>query len=110
MSAMSNIENNIDRSLDKFFGKLKRFTNQTSAVVNMSAWLQFWAFDCIGEINFSTPMGFLDAGKDVDDICELDHEMMMYFALVSFRSLSILQQLTVTSGAKCQHLKRCWRN
>lgn len=86
MSAMVNIEQNIDRSIEKFLGKLKGFTKAKFAVVNMSAWLQYFAFDCIGEINFSQPMGFMDSGKDVDDICQLDHEMMMYFALVSTTS------------------------
>jgi hypothetical protein len=49
----------------------------------MAAWMQFYAFDTLGEINFSTKLGFLDTGTDVNGICELDHEQMMYFALVS---------------------------
>lgn len=69
-------------------------------VVDMSAWLQYFAFDCIGEINFSQPMGFMDSDKDVDGICQLDHEMMMYFALVSTTSSCHFRRLTNISGAK----------
>ena len=99
MSSMANIEDNIDRSIEVFMGKLKGFTKGSSAIVNISAWLQFFAFDCIGEINFSQPMGFMDAGKDLDDICELDHEMMMYFALVGAWSFREDVQLTAPVGS-----------
>lgn len=85
MSAMAKVEPNIDRSANKFIMRIKGFTQHHSAVLNMSPWLQYFAFDSIGEINFSEAIGLMDAGEDIDSICELDHEMMMYFALVSSR-------------------------
>ncbi|KAI9667768.1 MAG: hypothetical protein M1821_000585 [Bathelium mastoideum] len=80
MSGMSELEPNLDRSISLFTNELSRLTKGTSAVVDMSPWLQFWAFDALGEVNFSQAMGFLKAGKDIDGICELDHQMMFYFA------------------------------
>lgn len=53
------------------------------SIVDMSPWLQYYTFDCLGEVNFSQKMGFLESGTDVGGICQLDHHMMMYFALVS---------------------------
>lgn len=89
MSAMSNKVSNINRSVVKFIGRIRGFTETGSEILDMSAWLQYWAFDCIGEINFSQSIGFSDAGKDLDDICQIDHEMMTYFAVVCTPTMTL---------------------
>ncbi|KAL9065628.1 MAG: hypothetical protein Q9157_007414 [Trypethelium eluteriae] len=81
MSTVTEVEPNIDRSIQTFISRLEDITNLQSATVDMSAWLQFWTFDTIGEIDFSQPIGFLEAGADIDGICERDHEMMLYYAV-----------------------------
>lgn len=57
-----------------------------AASVDLAAWLQFYAFDSLGAVNFSKKLGFLEAGIDLDGICHLDHEQMMYFAVVCTHS------------------------
>ncbi|KAH8695773.1 hypothetical protein GQ44DRAFT_581812, partial [Phaeosphaeriaceae sp. PMI808] len=39
-----------------------------SASVDMASWLQYYAFDSFGAVNFSKMLGFVDAGKGVDGI------------------------------------------
>lgn len=53
-----------------------------SGPVDLAAWLQYYAFDSLGAVNFSKKLGFMDSGTDVDGICHLDHDQMMYFAVV----------------------------
>ena len=83
MTAITELEPNIDRSIEMLITRLKTFAGVGPTTINMSAWLQFWAFDALGNINFSQPIGFLESGKDIHGICELDHEMMLYYAVVS---------------------------
>lgn len=93
-------EPNLDRSLDLFIRKLKDLVkSRPQQPVDVSAWLQFWTFDALGEVNFSRPMGFLDAGEDIDGICQLDHDMMVYFANVTSLFESCLPMLTFLVGS-----------
>lgn len=54
-----------------------------AAVIDMSAWMQFFSFDTIGEVNFSRNFGFLETGTDVDWAIREAEERMRYFELVS---------------------------
>lgn len=82
MTAVTEFEFHIDSCTQLLASKMGEFAQQQLAVVDMSAWLQYYAFDCLGEINFSCKLGFLDTGLNVKGICKLDHKQMMYFALV----------------------------
>ena len=81
-SALKDIQPNLDRCVALFVDRLGELVRSGPATVDMSAWLQFYTFDSLGEVNFSQPMGFLASGTDLDGICELDHHMMRHFALV----------------------------
>lgn len=81
-TAVSEYEFHIDSGIQLFLSRVGDLVKHQSAIVDMSAWLQYYAFDTLGEINFSRKFGFLDTGMDVDGICKLDHKQMMYFALV----------------------------
>ncbi|KAM3081914.1 hypothetical protein ACMFMG_004378 [Clarireedia jacksonii] len=80
-SALKDIQPNLDRCVLLFIDRLGDLAKSGPVTVDMSAWLQFYTFDSLGEVNFSQPMGFLASGTDVDGICELDHHMMRHFAL-----------------------------
>ena len=46
--------------------------------INLGEWLEFYAFDVIGEITFSKKMGFLEQGKDVDGMIGRIEGMLKY--------------------------------
>jgi hypothetical protein len=84
-TAVVKLEHHIDNCTRVFLSKMQEMIElQKPTGVDMSAWLQYYAFDSLGEINFSKRLGFLDTGTDIDGICELDHKQMMYFALVCY--------------------------
>ncbi|MCJ1237848.1 hypothetical protein MMC14_005835 [Varicellaria rhodocarpa] len=81
-TAATELEFHIDSCVRLFTSRMEEFAREPGKAVNMSAWLQYYAFDSLGEVNFSRKLGFLASGTDVDGICELDHKQMMYFALM----------------------------
>ncbi|KAI0446171.1 cytochrome P450 [Xylaria telfairii] len=81
-TAVSGLEYHLDDCTRLFLFKMNEILGQEkSSKVDMAAWLQYYAFDSLGAVNFSQMLGFLETGTDVDGICHLDHEQMMYFAV-----------------------------
>ena len=92
MSAIGDLEFRIDRCLNTLISKFKQMTQDGPAVVDMSAWVQFFAFDTIGAVNFSRNFGFLDSGTDVDWAIKEAEERMRYFELVSSSSFVSIRE------------------
>ncbi|KKY35194.1 putative cytochrome p450 [Diaporthe ampelina] len=68
MSNLVSFEPLVDRTIDMFRQELdRRFVTHGNAC-DLDAWLQFFAFDVVGEITFSTRLGFLEEGRDVEGI------------------------------------------
>lgn len=53
-------------------------------VCNLGEWLQWFAFDVVGELTYSRRLGFLDQGKDVDGIIRSIGRQLDYAAIVSY--------------------------
>ncbi|KAF8173778.1 cytochrome P450 oxidoreductase [Mycena galopus ATCC 62051] len=49
--------------------------------VNLGEWLQYYAFDVVGEVTFSTKFGFLEKGMDVDGIIAAIRGILTYVSL-----------------------------
>lgn len=82
-TAVSTLEFHLDDCTRVFMSKMQEMIGSSnSGPVDLAAWLQYYAFDSLGAVNFSKKLGFMDFGKDIDGICHLDHEQMMYFAVV----------------------------
>ena len=58
-------EEAIDSCINLFMDRLGEFASQRKPV-NLGAWLQYFAFDVVGEVTFASKLGFLSEGKDVD--------------------------------------------
>lgn len=103
-TAVSGLEFHLDDCTHLFLSKMNEIIGPKKAgKVDIAAWLQYYAFDSLGAVNFSQMLGFLESGTDVDGICHLDHEQMMYFAVVCTRCTLLficLSSLTVASGDK----------
>lgn len=55
----------IDSCVDLFMNRLRDLTADGSPI-DLGAWLQYFAFDVVGEVSFASKLGFLEQGKDVD--------------------------------------------
>ncbi|KAK4690313.1 hypothetical protein P7C71_g6448, partial [Lecanoromycetidae sp. Uapishka_2] len=77
MSALQNIEYQVDSTISTLSSKLTSFS-QSSQPIDLAKWLQFFAFDTIGAITFDKPIGFLEKGTDLADIQETIHTYSRY--------------------------------
>ncbi|KAF9238714.1 hypothetical protein LCP9604111_9356 [Penicillium roqueforti] len=75
MSTLTEFEPFVDKIIHTLFGRLDEFVAEAK-VCDIAAWLQYYAFDVIGELTFSKPLGFLEKGNDVDGIIvALEHTL-----------------------------------
>lgn len=62
-------EDAIDSCSRLFMEKLRSFVDRNKPV-DLGQWLQYYAFDVIGELSFAKKLGFLQVGADVDSMME----------------------------------------
>ena len=55
----------VDSCVNLFMDRLNEFASRGDQV-DLGAWLQYFAFDVVGEVTFASKLGFLEQGKDVD--------------------------------------------
>ncbi|OAP58487.1 hypothetical protein AYL99_07577 [Fonsecaea erecta] len=70
----------IDSCVNLFMYRLNEFASKREPV-DLGAWLQYFAFDVVGEVTFASKLGFLDQGKDVDGMMKAIEGMLAYAAL-----------------------------
>lgn len=94
MSTLVQFEPLVDSTTTIFLQQLEdRFANRDddSGVCDFGEWLQYYAFDVIGELTFSKRLGFVDSGKDVDDIISNLERVMNYVSLVCSHYFLLMQ-------------------
>lgn len=92
MSTLVSFEPYVDATMRVMCDELeRRFVSKEgrhAPTANLSDWLQFFAFDVIGELTFSKRFGFLENGVDVDGIMAGLWNMFKKTSLVSYLSTS----------------------
>lgn len=90
LSTLVQYEPFVDRTIELFLQQLEdRFARKSGAdgVVEWPTWLQYYAFDVIGELTYSSTHGFLETGTDVDGIIAYLSKYMRYLIKVRFLPL-----------------------
>jgi hypothetical protein len=86
LSTLVQFEPLVDSTTLAFLDQLeKRFADRdgSAGICDFSTWLQFYAFDVIGELTYSRRLGFVDRGEDVDCIIKNLEWLLNYAAIVS---------------------------
>ena len=68
MSNLVSFETYVDSTMTVFFQRLEDLFVKTGTTCDLGEWVQFFAFDVMGEITFSKRLGFLETGEDVSNI------------------------------------------
>lgn len=89
MSALVQYEPFVDNTTKLFLEQTKNIYVNNPEGCDFTQWLQFYAFDVIGEITYSKRHGFVENNKDVDGIVAYLSWLFLYVAPVSFNELSI---------------------
>lgn len=86
MSTLVQFEPLVDSTTIEFLKQLsQRFVDRSddSGICDFGTWLQYYAFDVIGELTYSKRLGFVDGGVDVDNIIGSLEWFLGYAAVVS---------------------------
>ena len=90
MSSLVQYEPSVDITTAKFLDQTEALFASENKVCDFAEWLQYYAFDVIGEITYSKRHGFIDSGKDVDGMVGYLGKLFSYVAPVR-HPFSILQ-------------------
>ncbi|KAL9109587.1 MAG: hypothetical protein Q9227_005767 [Pyrenula ochraceoflavens] len=82
MSSVLQSEDEIGQCGQLLVQKLQDDFASKGKPVDLGAWLQYYAFDVIGEVTFATKLGFLEQGKDVEGMMKSIEGMLTYAAVI----------------------------
>lgn len=84
MSSLVQYEQFVDSTTRIFMQQTERLFARTGQVCNLADWIQYYAFDVIGEITYSTRHGFVEGNEDVNGLIKSLHWVFDYAAPVSW--------------------------
>lgn len=82
MSSLIGYEPLVDSTMGAFIEQTKRRYCDTGKSCHFSKWLQYFAFDVIGELTWSKRLGFVERDEDVDGIVGFVGKFLDYCAPV----------------------------
>ncbi|KAL6157922.1 hypothetical protein ACJQWK_07420 [Exserohilum turcicum] len=82
MSSLVGYEPLVNSTLTYFLDKTEERFIKTGTSCNFSQWLQYFAFDVIGELTWSKRLGFVEGNKDIDNIITFLGKFFDYVAPV----------------------------
>jgi hypothetical protein len=83
MSALVQYEPSVDVILEQFLDQTNSLFASKNATCDFAEWLQFYAFDVIGQITYSKSHGFVEKGEDVEGMVGYLGWLFSYVAPVS---------------------------
>jgi cytochrome P450 len=82
MSALVQYEPFVDEVMELFLNRTEEIFATPDKTCDFAEWLQFFAFDVIGQITYSKRHGFIDRGEDVDKMVKYLGKLFSYVAPV----------------------------
>ena len=83
LSTLVEFEPLVDSTTHVFLDVLHdRFASQKGHVLDLGEYLQFYAFDVMGELTMSRRLGFIEKGVDVNDIMKSINANFEWFSLI----------------------------
>ncbi|KAI8232534.1 Cytochrome P450 monooxygenase andK [Colletotrichum sp. SAR 10_86] len=80
MSALVQYEPFVDNTTKLFLSQTERLFAGNPEGCDFTTWLQFYAFDVIGEITYSKRHGFIEKNEDIDGIVAYLSKLFLYVA------------------------------
>ncbi|KAF9891576.1 hypothetical protein FE257_003587 [Aspergillus nanangensis] len=80
MTSLLEMEDSVDSCTGIFMDRLREFCDRKRPL-DFGAWLQYYAFDVVGEVTFAKKLGFLEKGRDVDDTMKTIQGILAYASL-----------------------------
>lgn len=84
MSTLMDYEPYVDSTSKLFTSRLTSLYAVTEKICDLGEWLQYYAFDVVGELTYSKRLGFLEQAKDVDGIMKSIDKAFDYAGTVRY--------------------------
>lgn len=81
LSTMRQLEPLVDECSDIFIDAMMK---RSPAVIDLGTWVQYYAFDVIGAITFLKRFGFMEQGRDVNNMIGLIEDGLVFLSTISF--------------------------
>lgn len=95
MSALVQYEPGVDIGMKHFLDQTEKFYVAGGKPCNFAQWLQYYAFDVIGQITYSKSQGFVNRNEDVEGMVGYLVRLFSYVAPVS---CTVLRPVRVTTA------------
>lgn len=83
MSSLVSYEPLVNSTMDVFLAQTQSLFADTGASCDFNKWLQYFAFDVIGDLTWSRRIGFVERNEDVDGIIKFLGDFLSYAGPVS---------------------------
>ena len=83
MSSLVNYEPLVSSTVGVFLDRTQELYGGNGRTCNFSQWLQYFAFDVIGDLTWSKRLGFVEGNRDVDGIIGFLNDFLSYAGPVS---------------------------
>ena len=82
MTSLMDLEPYLDNCIELLLTRIHETTEGGEKPLNTGIWLQYFAYDVLGEINFSQQLGFLKTGTDVGSSIAAIDGLLQYLSII----------------------------
>ena len=83
--------------MEVFINQMRKRTQQGDLTnLDMSSWVHFFCFDCLGELNVSKMFGFMERGVDLNGMIEGSDRILIKTGLVSTSNIVAVKGASLT--------------
>jgi cytochrome P450 len=82
MSSLVSYEPLVDSTMDVYLAETEKKFARAGQTCDFNRWLQFFAFDVIGDLTWSKRLGFVERNEDVDGIVSFLGDFLSYAGLI----------------------------
>jgi hypothetical protein len=82
MTSLVDLEPYVQNVIQLFLKRIHEVSEGGKTPFDIGTWVQYFAFDALGEINFSKQLGFLETGTDVGNNIATIGSLLYYLSIV----------------------------
>ena len=82
MTTLAELEPHVQDVIQLFLRRIDEVTNGGEKPFDIGSWVQYFAFDALGEVNFSEQLGFLETGTDVGNSIATIDGLLRYLSII----------------------------
>jgi Cytochrome P450 len=82
MTTLADLEPYVQNVIQLFLRRIDEVSEGGKKSFDIGTWVQYFAFDALGEVNFSQQLGFLETGTDVGNSIATIDGLLKYLSII----------------------------